>query len=129
MSIAARPSRLDPAPGSRLGGERSIGTSQPPTDLLPEGGSLAPAPASTPERVLARDALRLLRFVAFEDQSPEIETVRRQLDPIRSRRSLAASYRREAVNRGSPLDADTQPPGVVRLAYARRWLELGPDRR
>ena len=97
--------------------------------LLPDGGSLAPAPASTPERVLARDALRLLRLVAMDDHGPEFEAIRRQLDPIRSRRSLAASYRQEAVNRGSALDADTQPPGIVRLAYARRWLELGPDRR
>ena len=39
---------------------------------------------------------------------------------------LAASYRREAVNRVEVRDGGHA--GVVRLAYARRWLELGPDR-
>ena len=129
MSMTANPPRLDPEPGSRLGGDLAIGSSQPPADLLPDGGDPAPAPALTPTRVLARDALRLIRLDGFEDGSAEIEVVWRQLGPIRSRRSLAASYQRESVNRADASSEDLEPRGAVRIAYARRWLELGPDRR
>jgi len=45
----------------------------------------------------------------------EIDTVVAQLDPIRSRTSLLASFAREA-----------SPSEPVRTAYAIRWLELGP---
>ncbi|MEO7230259.1 MAG: hypothetical protein ABIZ30_06695, partial [Candidatus Limnocylindrales bacterium] len=61
--------------------------------------------------------------------SHEVEVVRRQLDPIRSRRSLAASYRREAFHHRDAAIEDTRSRGAVaRLAYAFQWLELGPDR-
>ena len=139
MSIVAHLPRPDPATGSRLGGDVPVDSSQPPTVLLPDGGSLAPAPASTPERVLARDALRLVRLAravgsgpiswAGPDLSGELDLIRRQLAPIRSRRSLSASYGREALNRTGMPDADGRRSGVVRLAYTLRWLELGPDRR
>ncbi len=63
----------------------------------------------------------------------QVEVVRRQLAPIRSRSSLAASFGREAfhVRRQVGLSPDVEgmpaatPPGPVRLAYALRWLELG----
>ena len=45
----------------------------------------------------------------------EVDAVVAQLDPIRSRSSLLASFSREA-NHSEP----------VRTAYAIRWLELGP---
>jgi len=88
---------------------------------------------------LALDALHLLRRyrgtvaadAAWSDPafSREVESVRSQLAPIRSRRALADSFGREAthiralllVPDGRPID----PPGPLRLAYAIRWLELG----
>ena len=81
-----------------------------------------PAPAST--RNLALEARQLAR--ALRDRSHnaglwgepafgrDVDRIRRQLGPIRSRHGLAASFEREAV-RGRPL----------RVAYAVRWLELG----
>jgi hypothetical protein len=138
MSIVAHLPRLDPLTGSRLGGASPVDSSEPPKELLPDGGSLAPAPAPAPERVLARDALRLIRLArtagpaaipwSGNDLPAEIEDIRRQLVPIRSRRSLSASYRREALNRGGIQDLEGRRSGVVRLAYTLRWLELGPDR-
>ena len=138
MSIAAHPPRLDPTLGSRLVGDRTVGSSQPLTDLLPESGSLAPAPASTPERVLARDALRLIRLARASDAGPmtwfagdlahEVEAIRCQLEPIRTRRALSSSYQREASNRFHGRHGDGRRAGIVRLAYTLRWLELGPDR-
>jgi len=139
MSTVAHLPRPDPMTGSRLAGDEPIDCSRPPMVLLPDGGNLAPAPASTPERVLARDALRLIRLARTVGPSTtpwrgmglpdEIESVRLQLVPIRSRRSLSASYRREAANRAGTPDADGRRSAVVRVAYTLRWLELGPDRR
>jgi hypothetical protein len=54
----------------------------------------------------------------------EIELVRAHLAPLRTRKSLAASYGREAFH--LTLDeAARDDPSAVRLAYAIRWLELG----
>jgi hypothetical protein len=87
---------------------------------------------------LAQDALRLIRLARRTgpvrsawlggDLSDEIEMIRRQLVPIKSRRALSASYRREGVNRPGAAPVDGRVAGVVRLAYALRWLELGRDR-
>jgi len=133
MSIATRPLERNLASGSRDGREPWIGISRPPEVLLPDGGTLAPAPAPAPQRVLARDALRLIRRSQIPGHDlgawrhRDVDAVRRQLDPIHSRRSLAASYRRESFNqRDDPNDVDR--PEAARLAYALRWLELGPDR-
>src|SRR4249919_3937095 len=92
MSIVALLPRPDPLTGSRLGGDASVDASQPPKELLPDGGNPAAAPAPVPERVLARDALRLIRRIdpgraarspSVEGARPdETECVRRQLDPI-----------------------------------------------
>jgi hypothetical protein len=92
---------------------------------------------------LALDALRVMRHLrgsvpgepAWEDVSfgRQVESIRRQLAPIRSRTGLAASFGREAfhVRRGQDIGPDAATaaaapsPGPVRLAYALRWLELG----
>jgi hypothetical protein len=61
----------------------------------------------------------------------EVAAVRAHLAPIRSRRSLAESFGREAAVAAtatpSAMDPAT-PPGPVRVAYAIRWLELGDER-
>ena len=53
-----------------------------------------------------------------------VASVRAQLAPLRSRRALIDSYRRESIC----CLASTQAPGsavqVLELAYAQRWLEL-----
>jgi hypothetical protein len=58
-----------------------------------------------------------------------VAMVRAQLQPIRSRRALVDSYRRESLYRLSA--ATTQAPGsateVLELAYAMRWFELEPE--
>lgn len=135
MSIAIHPPEPGLASRSRVGGETLVGISRPPEELLPEGGNLAPAPAPALQRVLARDAIRSIRGARPQESvSKEVEVVRLQLAPIRTRRSLAASYRREAFHLTDieigPPDVATvwSPAAVCRLAYAIRWLELGPDR-
>ena len=59
----------------------------------------------------------------------EVDAIRRQLEPIRDRRMLTASYSREAfrawpevVAAGLSLERSTA------VAYAIRWLELGDGR-
>jgi hypothetical protein len=145
MSIDVREPGSFPTRGSRVGSTTSVGRLRPSGELLPSGGAPAPAPALTPQRALALDALRVLRLIrgpmaaepAWADRSfgREIEAVRRQLAPIRSRSGLAASFSREAFHvRRATMDlveaggATTPPPGPVRLAYALRWLELGDGR-
>lgn len=97
----------------------------------------SPVPESAPSRALALEALRLLRRLRRTANPPadwsapafaqEIESIRRQLAPVGSRATLAASYAREAFHVRPEarvvLDADEVSP--VRLAYALRWLELG----
>jgi hypothetical protein len=143
MPIATRQPEALAAPTARPverprpGGEATLGVLPPsPGALLPAGDSLAPAPALTPARALALDALRLLRRLGDPSRYPDawgtdafgrdVATVRRHLAPLRTRAALAASYDREAFQRGgeslSGLDDDV---GAVRVAYALRWLELG----
>jgi hypothetical protein len=120
----------------RPGGTSIGSTAAPSGDLLPTGGSLVPAPAPTPSRALALDALRLLRRLRDPSRRPErwskpsfrreIELIRAHLAPLRSRKALAASYGREAFHLSMD-DAARNDPGPVRLAYALRWLELGSD--
>jgi hypothetical protein len=144
MSIATRPPGPDLASGSRAGDEPRVGISRPPTVLLPDGGNPAPAPALVPGRVLARDALRSIRFASAlaavpewrlgDDLWAEVDVVRSQLAPIVSRRSLASSYQRESFQgTASAASAANVAPvrsygAAARLAYAIRWQELGPDR-
>ncbi len=125
----------------RSSDETAIGDSHPLEVLLPSGGALPPAPAPAPHRVLALDAIRLRRDLQNGHRHPdswaspsfarEVGLVRAHLAPLRSRRSLTASFGREAFQslggdpwagmllRGSTLF------GPTRAAYAIRWLELG----
>ena len=122
------------APVPRRGGDHVGSTDASSRDLLTAGGPLVPAPVPAPARVLALDALRLLRRLRDPARRPdrwaqpsfrrEIELVRAHLSPLRTRKALAASYGREAFH--VILDpAGRDEPGAVRLAYALRWLELG----
>ena len=145
MSIDVREPGSHPTRGSRAGNAATVDGLRPSGDLLPSGGAPAPAPAPTPQRALALDALHVLRHlrgsvvaeVAWSDVSfgRQVEAIRRQLAPIRSRSGLAASFGREAFHvrrAGMNLDDGHSPevaaPGPVRLAYALRWLELGDGR-
>ncbi len=137
--MTRRPEATDPpaihlAHVQRRGGSAVGSTTPPSRDLLPDGGVLAPAPVPAPARALALDALRLLRRLrdparrsdlwAQPSFRREIELVRAHLDPLRTRRALAASYGREAFHHRLD-DGDRDDPGAVRVAYALRWLELG----
>ncbi len=117
------------------GREATVGGSFAPGDLLPPGGASAPGPAPEPSRALALDALRLRRGLRDRRRRPapwadaafarEVELIRCHLAPLRNRRSLTASFGREAfqtlgLERARPLAL-----GPIRAAYAIRWLELG----
>jgi hypothetical protein len=57
-----------------------------------------------------------------------ISQVRAQLEPIRSRRALLDSYRRESLCRlATSSPAAGSASEILDLAYAMRWLELGPE--
>ena len=86
--------------------------------------------------MLALDALMVTRTLRDHprDADPwgepafarEVDLIRSQLMPIRSRRGLAASFEREAFQ--SREFAGAREPATmraVRVAYALRWLELG----
>ena len=120
---------------SRSGREPAIGSSSPPAALLPSGGASAPVPAPAPHRALALDALRLRRGLRDPRRRPEpwsgqtfareVELVRRHLAPLRNRRSLTASFGREAFQTLELDLFDAMPLGPIRAAYAIPWLELG----
>ena len=124
--------------GPRSGDERSTGRYAPPMDLLPSGGVPAAVSAPTPQRVLALDALRVLRHLRDHPRDAgswgepafarEVDLIRRHLAPIASRRALSSSYAREAfrVRGAAGADGTADRPGQV--AYAVRWLELGDGR-
>jgi hypothetical protein len=64
-------------------------------------------------------------FAAPPTLADRVAMVRAQLAPIRSRRALLDSYRRESLCR---IAATAQSPDsaaeVLELAYAMRWMEL-----
>jgi hypothetical protein len=120
----------DPRPG-----DGEVGMQRPSTEeLLPLRALLAPAPVPAPARALALDAMRVSRALRDPTRRParwaqpsfgaEVELVRRHLAPVQSRRSLAASFGREAFHI-VPTAAERDDPNPIRLAYALRWLELG----
>jgi hypothetical protein len=145
MSIAIRPpeadlGEVDVATDTAVvlrPGDGPIDMDPPPGTLLPSGGGPARDPASAFPRALALDALRLLRRWHGVGDRPkwwsesaflaELETVRGQLAPLHSRRSLADSFGRESWWRSGagPATAALSP---VRVAYALRWRELAHDR-
>jgi hypothetical protein len=145
MLIGSRPPEAVPVDGlhhpstPRLGGDPPNGiAAQPPEVLLPPGGSLASAPAPvpargvTPKRALALDALRLMRDLRDPARRPDrwgdpafarqTDQIRRHLGPLHSRRTLAASFGREAFQVAIE---PGEPVSPIRVAYAIRWLELG----
>jgi hypothetical protein len=73
-----------------------------PSVLLSPGTPTLQAPVPAPARALALDALRLIRLLRDPARRPErwqqpsfgeeVELIRRHLAPVRSRRTLAASY-------------------------------------
>jgi hypothetical protein len=84
---------------------------------------------------LARDAIRLRRGLRDPLRRPEpwgdlqfardVELIRRHLAPLRNRRSLTASFGREAFQSLEPERPTPLSLGPIRAAYAIRWLELG----
>lgn len=111
----------------------AIGRSSPPEGLLPSGRLSAPAPA--PHRALVSDARCLRHGLRDPLRRPEpwseaafgreVELIRRHLAPLRNRRSLTASFGREAFQGLESGRPSALPLGPVRAAYAIRWLELG----
>lgn len=133
--MVVSPPEPRPTVAKRLGGRSTVGHSFPLEDLLPSSGALAPAPAPAPHRALALDAYRLRRSLRDASRRPdewadeafarEVELIRRHLAPLRQRRSLAASFGREAFQSLDETSTDTTALGPIRIAYAIRWLELG----
>ena len=114
------------------GAEGGISVTGPGVVLSPVRQSL-PATVRASARALALDALRIARLLRDPARRParwnqpgfgaEVELIRRHLAPVRTRRTLAASYGREAFHQ-SMTPADRADPSPARLAYALRWLEL-----
>jgi hypothetical protein len=96
------------------GGDGSIGSAASlPEELLPLGG--------TDHREAAHDLAEV--DIVFR---LEVEVIRHQLAPVRSRLALASSYGREAGHRaiaGAPSSSD-RAVTPLQVAYAMRWLEL-----
>jgi hypothetical protein len=65
------------------------------------------------------------RFGATPPSGGRVELVRCHLAPLRNRRSLTASFGREAFQTLDLDRARPRPLGPIRAAYAIRWLELG----
>jgi hypothetical protein len=66
-----------------------------------------------------------MEFAAPPAMADRVDMVRAQLEPIRSRRALLDSYRRESLCRLAPAAlASDSAAEVLELAYAMRWLEL-----
>ena len=123
----------------RSGETMPVGRSSPPEGRLPPGGASAPVPAPAPHRALALDAIQLRRGLRDPRRRPdpwddaafarEVELIRCHLAPLRNRRSLTASFGREAFQTLDPERAAALPLGPARAAYAIRWLELGSGAR
>jgi hypothetical protein len=117
----------------RLGGVGDGMHAQGPGVLLLPGHPTFQAPVPAPARALALDAVRITRLLRDPAHRParwtqpsfgfEVEQIRRHLAPVRSRRTLAASYGREAFHL-APTRSEQSDPSPTRLAYALRWLEL-----
>ena len=98
--------------------------------------------ASRPGELLPTDLARIVRRLRDHPRDAglwgepafawEVDRVRRQLEPIVSRRALASSFAREAFRTAwtppsGPAGAVGEPAtiGPVHCAYGVRWLELG----
>jgi hypothetical protein len=136
MPIVARLAGLDATAALAAAGDASLGGASSPGALLPSGDRTGLGTVQAPHRTLALDALMVTRTLRDHprDADPwgepafarEVDLIRNQLMPIRSRRGLARSFEREAFQ--SPEFAGPREPATmraVRVAYALRWLELG----
>jgi hypothetical protein len=136
MPIVARLAGPDASTASMAGPDSSLGGTSSPGALLPSGDATGLGPVQVPRRMLALDALMVTRTLRDHprDADPwgepafarEVDLIRSQLMPIRSRRGLATSFEREAFQScefAGPREPATMR--AVRVAYALRWLELG----
>ena len=136
MPIVARLAGPDAATASEAAGDATLGGATSPGELLPSGDRAGLGTVQAPHRTLALDALMVTRTLRDHprDADPwgepafarEVDLIRSQLMPIRSRRGLARSFEREAFQ--SREFAGAREPATmraVRVAYALRWLELG----
>jgi hypothetical protein len=136
MPIVARLAGSDASSASPTAMAAPLGGARSPGALLPSGDSVGLPPARAQHRTLALDALLVTRTLRDHprDAGPwgepafarEVDLIRSQLAPIRTRRGLAASFSREAfqsAESGGPSQPGALP--AVRVAYAVRWLELG----
>lgn len=134
MPIVVRRGRITAEPRSRLlRFERPTGVASVATAI----GNQPLAP--DPRHELARLALDLVVRTAEPIDLPprwstyafgaEVDRTRAQLQPIRSRAALLASFSREAsIAATRTVAPSSAPAGPVRVAYAIRWLELGDGR-
>jgi hypothetical protein len=136
MPIVARLDGPDATTASAAVTDASLAGASSPEALLPSGDPTGPGPVTAPHRRLALDALLVTRTLRDHprDADPwgepafarEVDLIRSQLAPIRTRRGLAASFEREAFQSrefGAPREPVTLR--ALRVAYALRWLELG----
>jgi hypothetical protein len=71
-----------------------------------------------PDAEYAADRAAALEF------ADRVAMVRAQLEPIRSRRALIDSYRRESICCLAQALSSGSATEVLEIAYAQRWLEL-----
>jgi hypothetical protein len=136
MPIDARPAGSDAALALVAAGNATLGGATSPGELLPSGDRTGLGTVQAPHRTLALDALMVTRTLRDHprDADPwgepafarEVDLIRGQLMPIRSRRGLARSFEREAFQSREFAGAREHATlRAVRVAYALRWLELG----
>jgi hypothetical protein len=117
VPIVARQSGHRVTAASRSGRAAPNGDWMPPGDLLPSGR--------------LRDHPRDAGPWGEPAFAREVDAIRCQLAPIRSRLSLASSFEREAGALAAALVRSRTGAGrfyAVRAAYAVRWAELGDGR-
>ena len=136
MPIVARLAGPDAIAASLTATDAPIAGASSPGALLPSGDPTGLGTVQAPHRTLALDALMVTRTLRDHprDADPwgepafarEVDLIRSQLMPIRSRRGLATSFEREAFQ-SSEFAGPREPATMraVRVAYALRWLELG----
>ena len=146
MPIVARLAGPDAIAASLTATDAPLAGASSPGALLPSGDPTGLGPVQAPHRRLALDALMVTRTLRDHprDADPwgepafarEVDLIRSQLAPIRSRRGLAASFEREAFQSrefdGSARAGDVQGTARrLRLALAgarRRCPAAGMDR-
>jgi hypothetical protein len=104
MPIVARLAGPDATAAPEAARDASIAGASSPGALLPSGDPTGPGPVQAPHRRLALDALLVTRTLRDHprDADPwgepafarEVDLIRTQLAPIRTRRGLAASFAR-----------------------------------